>query len=45
VVLGVFPNLLFHVMDPSIELLVNNMDSAYRALPDAAAVVETTMVP
>ncbi len=45
IVLGVFPQLLFDLMDPSIELLVNNLDAAYRAVPMEAAVPATTMLP
>lgn len=46
ILLGVMPQLLFNLMDPSISLLVNNMDSAYRALPDVAAkAAETALVP
>jgi NADH-quinone oxidoreductase subunit M len=49
VVLGVFPNLLFHMMDPSIELLVNNMDAGYQKYLSTASattdVIKTALVP
>lgn len=46
IVLGVYPALLFDLMNPSIELLVNNMDAAYRAIPQAApTVTQTTWIP
>jgi NADH-quinone oxidoreductase subunit M len=46
IVLGIFPSLLFDLMNPSIEQLVNNLDAAYRAIPvdGVPAAVETTAV-
>jgi NADH-quinone oxidoreductase subunit M len=40
IVLGVAPNLLIDLMNPTIETFVNNLDAAYDALP-AAATVDT----
>ena len=46
ILLGIFPNVLFGVMNPTIETLVNNMDASYRALPKpTVSAVETTWVP
>jgi NADH-quinone oxidoreductase subunit M len=45
ILFGVFPNLLFTPMTPSINALTESLASAYEALYGAAAAVQTTQLP
>jgi NADH-quinone oxidoreductase subunit M len=44
IVLGILPNLLIDLMNPTIESFVNNMDAGYHSMPAAVEAVETTLV-
>jgi NADH-quinone oxidoreductase subunit M len=43
IVLGVFPQIMFNIMEPSTSLLVDNLDAGYKAAVDAAATVQASL--
>jgi NADH-quinone oxidoreductase subunit M len=45
VLLGVFPNLLFSLMNGSIDSLVNSMAHTYDTMHGAGAAMQTTLLP
>ena len=45
VVMGVFPETMFHMMRESTTLLINNMDQAYQVFHAAAPGMQTTLAP
>jgi NADH-quinone oxidoreductase subunit M len=43
IVLGIFPQIMFNIMEPSTSLLVDNLDAGYKAAVDAAATVQASL--
>ncbi len=44
VIMGIYPRVIFYMMDASIEHLVDSLDSGYQLVTNAAETIKTTMV-